>query len=329
MLDSELAMAAAAAAGDASAALAVADAATALVFPTGPATTEPSARCVQELLSDLAEIDLTVARVVEPQLDALLILREAGVRIRPGRWGVYASEAPGLVLNAVRVDDGWRLDGVKEWCSLAGILDRALITARTDEGYRLFAVDLHHPGVSVGDPAGWAARGLTTVVSTAVEFSAVAAEPVGAVDWYLIRPGFGWGGIRVAACWYGGARAVYHHLRAALGTRSRPDPIRQVALGHAEVACWSAALALEHAAAEIDAGHACADAGAVLAARTRALVADAVETVLRDSGHALGAAPLAFDIDHARRVADLQLYVRQHHAERDLAALAALPRPGG
>jgi hypothetical protein len=38
-------------------------------------------------------------------------------------------------------------------------------------------------------------------------------------------------------------------------------------------------------------------------------------------GHALGPAPLAFDEDHARRVADLELYLRQHHAERDLARL--------
>ena len=38
-------------------------------------------------------------------------------------------------------------------------------------------------------------------------------------------------------------------------------------------------------------------------------------------GHALGPAPLAFDEEHARRVADLTLYIRQHHGDRDLAAL--------
>ena len=36
-------------------------------------------------------------------------------------------------------------------------------------------------------------------------------------------------------------------------------------------------------------------------------------------GHALGPAPLTGDEDHARRVADLTVYLRQHHAERDLA----------
>ena len=40
--------------------------------------------------------------------------------------------------------------------------------------------------------------------------------------------------------------------------------------------------------------------------------------------YALGPAPLALDPVHAARVADLTLYLRQHHAERDLAALGRL-----
>jgi len=63
----------------------------------------------------------------------------------------------------------------------------------------------------------------------------------------------------------------------------------------------------------------------------RATVARACEDVLERAGHALGPAPLALDAAHAKRVADLQLYVRQHHAERDLASLgetiAARTRP--
>ncbi len=39
------------------------------------------------------------------------------------------------------------------------------------------------------------------------------------------------------------------------------------------------------------------------------------------SGTRLGPAPLALDDAHARRVADLTVYLRQHHAERDSAAL--------
>jgi hypothetical protein len=49
-----------------------------------------------------------------------------------------------------------------------------------------------------------------------------------------------------------------------------------------------------------------------------------VDDVLATVGRALGAGPLAHDGAHAQRVADLSVYVRQHHGERDLAALGDL-----
>jgi hypothetical protein len=46
-------------------------------------------------------------------------------------------------------------------------------------------------------------------------------------------------------------------------------------------------------------------------------------------GRALGAGPLSHDEAHSRRVADLTVYLRQHHAERDLAELGALVAGSG
>ena len=45
--------------------------------------------------------------------------------------------------------------------------------------------------------------------------------------------------------------------------------------------------------------------------------------MLRHVDHALGPAPLTQEEPYARRVADLRVYVRQHHAERDDATLGA------
>jgi hypothetical protein len=61
--------------------------------------------------------------------------------------------------------------------------------------------------------------------------------------------------------------------------------------------------------------------GRILVERTRAVVADAVERVLDLTDRALGPRPLTTDEAHARRVADLRVYLRQHHGERDLARL--------
>ena len=96
--------------------------------------------------------------------------------------------------------------------------------------------------------------------------------------------------------------------------------LRSAALGAVDTALTGAGATLAASAAAIDAGTA---DPALLAARVRGVVAAAAELTLIRAGHALGPAPLALDEVHARRVADLTLYVRQHHAERDEAALGA------
>jgi hypothetical protein len=267
------------------------------------------------VLAAVAEQSLTAARVLEAHADALAILAEAGAPVPEGAWGVFAAEAAGQRLAA----GGQGLTGVKPWCSLAGELDGALVTAHSGDRRRLYQVSLRHPSVTVDPPARWVARGLRTVTSVAVRFDATPAEPVGGPEWYLTRPGFAHGAIGVAACWYGGALG----LRAALlarAARSEGD-LPALHAGIADAALWAAGAALARAAAAVDAGQAAGQAGDLLGLRVRAIVAGAAEEALRQAAHALGPAPLAFDEDHACRVADLELYVRQHHAERDLARL--------
>ncbi|MNP47315.1 hypothetical protein D3C76_1413640 [compost metagenome] len=55
--------------------------------------------------------------------------------------------------------------------------------------------------------------------------------------------------------------------------------------------------------------------------RTRAQVEQAVDCVIRHVGRALGATPFCRNSHFARLSADLPVYLRQSHAERDLAAL--------
>ena len=83
------------------------------------------------------------------------------------------------------------------------------------------------------------------------------------------------------------------------------------------------------AAEAIDSGGPAAAEPALLAARVRHVVAGAAEQVLHRVGHALGPGPLSADADHVARVADLGLYLRQHHAERDAATLGRLVLDSG
>ena len=273
---------------------------------------EPSStRDLWETLATLSAHDLGVARAIEPHLDAVQIMAQAGGTEPTGAWGVFAAEGGDDPLVAVQQGDRWFLSGTKVWCSLADRLDAALVTASG----MLFAVELRSPDVTPAAGA-WVARGLTEIPSGPVRFDNVPARPVGEPGWYLERPGFAWGGIGVAACWFGGAVGIARSVHAA--ARSKPNPFLLAHLGAIDELVESSRRALAEAAELIDTAD---PAPALLAKRVRATVARACDEIILRAGHALGPAPLALDAAHAKRVADLQLYVRQHHAERDLESL--------
>jgi alkylation response protein AidB-like acyl-CoA dehydrogenase len=284
-----------------------------------------------ETLATVASVDLGAVRAIEPHLDATAILAQAPDGALPGiaaaadcTWGVFAAEGGTEPLTATRSASGaWTLTGVKPWCSLADRLSAALVTAHLGDGNRaLFAVDLTAPGVRT-HPELWFARGLSEIPSGPVEFTAVPAFPVGEAQWYLQRPGFSWGGIGVAACWYGGAVGLARDLFAAAISRETVDPLLAMHLGAVDEHLQSARRALAEAAELVDAGEIVGAFGKQVAYRVRATVALACENVLTRVGHALGPAPLAQDNEHSKRVADLQLYIRQHHAEKDQASLGS------
>ncbi len=302
-----------------------------------------------ELLATCAAADVAVARAVEPHLDALAILSQAGTpddeRPLPtaATWGVYAAEMPGTRLEASRAPDGsWRLDGTKPWCSLADRLGGALVTARVGGGDErgLFAVDLSAPGV-VASRQGWVSRGLREIPSGPLELRDVPATLVRSGSWYLDRPGFWWGAIGVAACWYGGAVGVARRVLQHARTRG-DDPLLAMHVGAIDERLASARTSLAAAARAVDASGARTDhgrrsededareAGRVLAKRVRAVVARTCEDVLRSAAHALGPGPLTQEEAYAKRVADLQVYILQQHAERDDVSLgrAVIALPG-
>lgn len=290
----------------------------------GAASLDPSllpgegrTRELWETLATLAADDVAIARAIEPHLDARAILHQAGQDAGTGAWGVFAAEGGDDPLTATRVGDEWMLSGTKPWCSLASRLDGALVTAHVGDRRGLFAVDLNGSGVQVQRGA-WHARGLREIPSGPVTFDNVVASPVNEPGWYLTRPGFAWGGIGVAACWYGGAIGIARSVWAATA-KPDPQPLTLMHLGAIDALLQDARRALAEAASEVDAG----TATSILAKRVRQTVARACEETLLRAGHALGPAPLALDEAHAKRVADLQLYIRQHHAEKDEVSLGS------
>ncbi|WP_153504204.1 acyl-CoA dehydrogenase family protein [Cumulibacter manganitolerans] len=283
-----------------------------------------------DALARAASVDLTVTRAVEPHLDALAILAQAGVSApADATLGVYAAEGPGGRLRGEQAADGWRLTGPKPWCSLASELSHALVTAWVDDERRgLFLIDLRQPGVRIDD-APWVSSGLSLIRSSGITLDDVPAVPVGEPQWYLARPGFAWGGIGVAAIWYGAAVGIALRLREAV-IAGRQDDVTLMHLGACDSALLGARGALRQAAADIARDAVARDAAWPYALRVRDVCARAAEDVIRHADHAMGPGPLTSDEPYARLVDDLRVYVRQHHAERDQVALGrALLGPSG
>jgi alkylation response protein AidB-like acyl-CoA dehydrogenase len=224
-------------------------------------------------------------------------------------------------VTAERRGGTWVLGGTKQYCSGARICTHALVTAAAHDGHRLFAVRVAELEPRAGT---WPATGMAGSDTLDVGFPGVAAEPVGPPGGYTDRPGFSHGGVGVAACWYGGARAV---ARALLGAAAKRDlgPHALAHLGAVDLGLRTAWAALAAAAHEIDADPGDLQGGGpVRALRVRALTEAVATDVLARTGRALGAGPLGHDEAHSRAVADLTVYLRQHHAERDLARLGEL-----
>ncbi|PWE44508.1 acyl-CoA dehydrogenase [Pseudomonas prosekii] len=308
--------------------------------PPGYADTQALGRCLRALVEAgfdqlplpgsgltlarfqrLAEVgghDLGLCKLYEGHTDALAIIQQLGGSPTPAStWGMWAAEPPQAKVRVTPSGQMVLLNGRKAWCSGAAVLSHALLTAWDDQDQQqLVAVALDQPGVIVTTD-GWQALGMAATGSVEVVFEGAEAQAIGNPGDYLQRPGFWQGGIGIAACWYGAAQSIAERLRRHCA--QRPEPHALAHLGAVDSALHAAAEVLRVSALAIDA-QPTANAE-LLARRARAVVENSAEQVIQHVGRALGAGPYCKDRQFAQLIADLPVFLRQSHAERDLAAL--------
>ncbi|MBA0389713.1 acyl-CoA dehydrogenase [Stenotrophomonas maltophilia] len=251
--------------------------------------------------------DLCLAKVLEAHYDAQAIIAElnAPVVAEGQLLAVWAAEGPA---NTLRIDAGGGLYGDKPWCSGSAWVDAALVTVRNTQGMRLCHVAAEHWCTLSGEP--WPATGMAGIPSTTVRFDGAPMTILGARDAYLQRPGFWHGGAGIAAVWFGAAVALAERMRPACS-----DGNRARLLGAVDLALGPAAALLREVAARIDDAPQSAHREDVV--RLRCVVERAATRVLDLAGRALGPAPMCLEDGHARRWADLTVFLRQCHADRD------------
>lgn len=274
------------------------------------------------VLSEVAAHDLSLAKLFEGHTDALAIRSELGApAAEPGSmWGTWCAEPPDARVTLDIANGVASLNGTKAWCSGAASVSHAVVSCWNAAGEPcLAAVAMDQPAVTVTG-AGWHAVGMAASGSVDVRFDGARALPLGSPGDYVHRPGFWQGGAGIAACWFGGALGIARIARQAC--LKAPDPHRRAHIGAIDTALGAAAAVLRESAAWIDAHP--SDDARELALRTRLVVEEAAQQVIVHAGRATGAGPLCRDPRFARAMADLPVFMRQSHAERDLAALGEI-----
>jgi len=278
-------------------------------------------------LAAVAASNLSLVKLFEGHTDALATLAELGAQAPAAArtWAVWGAEPPGnrVQAAALSASDGLApgskvlLTGTKAWCSGAQSVDHALVTAWLSDTERcLVAVNLLQPAVQVSSD-GWQAVGMADSASVDVQLRNATGTLVGQPGAYLSRPGFQHGGAGIAACWYGASARIAGQLLRTC--RSHAEPHALAHLGAVDVALSATAALLRATAAHIDAQPDQPWTREVN--RTRLAAEATAQQVLQHVPRALGPGPFCKDRSLALLLADLPIFIRQSHAERDLAAL--------
>lgn len=273
-------------------------------------------------LAQAGMTDLSLAKIYESHTDALAILSELGQpeEASDALLAVWASEAPS---HPLRFSKDLRLSGEKKWCSGVRFVNAGLVTARNERDEPLLLhVEMSAPGVRV-ESSPWVTEGMRGAETASVHFEETPARVVGSPGDYLKRPGFWHGGAGVAAVWYGAAVAIGARLgRKATG---QGNSHLLAKWGDIDAKLMAARALLLGTARSFDRdpeANACA-----AALRVRAVVESLAHQTIYQTTSALGPGPMVTDAEFSRRCADLQIFIRQCHAELDLEALGENAEP--
>jgi hypothetical protein len=272
-------------------------------------------------LMEIGRQDLSLARLAEAHWDAVAILAEAGRTPECGAlYGVWASEIPNEPLLLETRGNGYVIIGKKMFCSGAGLVDHALVTVGRP-AHRLVDIDLGITGGAVRfDDSDWKTTAFQEIRTSTASFAATPISDkdlIGDPGWYLERTGFWHGACGPAACWAGGASGLVDWALE----QKRDDPHTLAHLGAMQSSLWALKSYLNSAGSEIDRRPEDFRAAKIRALTLRHLVEQECTNILRRLLRAYGPYPLAMNESTARRYQELDLYLRQSHAERDLETL--------
>jgi hypothetical protein len=255
----------------------------------------------------LGEVNLPLGRLIEGHVNALQLIDRLGPGHRPGFLSVWGADGA----RPARAASG-RLFGTKTYASGLGVVDRAVVSVRGEDGTRLALVRADDPARQ--DPGTWTMSGMRATVSGDFVLDGLEPEWLGGVDAYFEEPHFLGGVWRIAALQLGGALGLLGAVRDRLANLGRLEAEAQVARLAPLLGRGLAARGLVERAAEVAEGPEGArdpDRAVALSVMARLLTEDLAQDAIAAAERAVGLRHFEEASTSGRRARDLAVYCRQ------------------
>ena len=302
------------------------------------ATDEPTPHELMEALRLVGRANLSLGRIFEGHVNGAKLVHWYGTAAQQrslrtdlldGRlFGVWNTQPePGVEILSSGADS--TLSGVKSYATGAGFVDRAIVTARDQNGRRQMVIaDGANPARA--DLSAWRVRGMRATCSGVYDLTGLPvnqAVALGAPGDYTREPRFSAGAWRFTAVQLGGVERVLILLRDHLAAGSDVAAIPAARFGEALASVRSAYLWVREAAARAE-NPVCGADDIAFVLMARGVVEKAGLEVMEAAARTVGTR--AFFEDHPldRVCRDLALYLRQPAPDeaRDRAARAFIAK---
>ena len=295
-----------------------------------------STQSLLELLFEVGKGDLSVCRIWEGHINALLLINEYGTELQKQTYfkevlegkifGIWNTELPEEALKLCRSADKMTLHGAKTFCSGATDIDRPIITAATDKGVQMIVLELDDKKTWTPDWTFWNPSGMKASVSCRFDFTdttVLTSQLLGANNDYYKEPYFSWGAVRFASVQLGGARKIFdvmaHHLKTFKRTE---DPYQKMRLGKIAVLMETAELWIKKASVLNDnLPKYSSDYSINFAHMMRTVTLDICEQTMRLAERSVGLLGTLQTHPMEKSIRDLRVYIKQAGPDRTLAAI--------
>ncbi len=292
------------------------------------AGTEPEgAPAILHLLRTIGQGHLPTGRLFEGHVNAIKLVATYG---SPAQLADMADTiAAGHLLGLWVTDgpeparlEGHTLAGGKLFCSGAGHIAHALITAQPPSGDPVMA--LIHIDPARATPSAIRLQGMRSATTGQVDLTFLPATTIGQPGDYLRPPIFSSGAWRTSAVTLGGIDALVAILVGELHSRGRAsNPHQQTRLGQAFIAQETASLFLAKAARIAEANSTDPGTTAAYVNLARLAVERAALDAIELTQRSLGLSALVQGHPAERLMRDLATYLRQPAPDETLTEAAA------